>query len=207
MNSQVKTLLTPKQKQVYDFINSFITSHGYSPSYKDIANGLGFKSEGSVAQYLEALENKGFISRGGSSRQIMPFEIGDDAEVLMLGIIPAGKPIEPLENPVSISVPKSMLPSNVACYALKVRGDSMIDDGIMDGDVILIKHQNTANNGDTVVAITEEGATLKRFYKQNGVVRLEPRNPNLKTIYPEQLEIRGKFIGLIRHENNNVFDE
>ena len=200
MDQVVKGILTPKQKDILDFILSFYASNGYSPTYKNIADKFEFKSEGSVAQYLDALEEKGYIKRGGASRQIFLSEPEESKEIFLLGIIPAGSPIEPLENPEPITVPKSMLSPDGMCYALRVSGVSMIEDGIADGDIVLVKHQNTANNGDIVVAITEDGATLKRYYKENGTVRLEPRNKKLSNIYPKELEIRGKFLGLLRHD-------
>lgn len=201
MDEEIKGILTPKQKKVLNYIQSYYVMHGYGASYKEIAQHMQVKSEGSVGQFLDALEEKGYISRNGQNRQVLPtFPKDETSEVLLLGVIPAGSPIEPLEVPEPISVPKSMLPSYGSCYALRVRGESMIDDGIADGDIILIRHQNTADNGDVVVAITENGATLKRYYTSKGVVRLEPRNPKLNNIYPQQLEIRGRFLGLIRTE-------
>lgn len=155
-----------------------------------------------MSQYLEALEKKGYLVRKGGTRELLPTIPDENTEVMLLGIIPAGSPIEPLEVPEVIDVPSSMIPKSGSVYALKVQGESMIDDGIADGDYILVKHQNTADDGDTVVAITEDGATLKRFYQNDGQIRLEPRNPNLEPIYPDHLEIRGKFLGLIRHNTS-----
>lgn len=193
-------MITPKQKQAFDFLQRFIDEHGYAPSYKEIAQGLKLKSLGSVAQYLDVLEKRGFIRRGPNPREIFIVGQAESVTVPLLGFIAAGSPIEPIENPEPIEVPKSMLPPNGMVYALKVQGTSMIDDGVADGDIVLIKQQNTAENGETIVAITESGATLKRFYREgNGKIRLEPRNPNLHPFYPEELEIRGKFLGLIRH--------
>ncbi len=194
-------LLTPNQKKILSFIERYFSKNGFAPSYREIASKFGLKSDGSVAQYLDVLEEKRYISRGEGSRQIFLNSNNHfSTSIPLLGIIAAGNPIEPLENPEPIAVPAAMVPSNSMCYALKVSGDSMIDDGIADGDLILVKHQNFANNGDTVVAITEKGATLKRFYSKMGQIRLEPRNKALKTIFPENVEIRGKFIGLIRKD-------
>jgi len=119
-------------------------------------------------------------------------------EVFLLGKIAAGEPIEPIENPEPIEVPNEMLLSPGNYYALEVKGDSMIDEGILDHDIIVVKHQNTADSGDIIVAITEKGATLKIFRDRNGEIFLEPRNKNLRNIYPKELEIRGKFVGLFR---------
>lgn len=118
----------------------------------------------------------------------------------LLGFIAAGKPIEPIENAEPIQIPNNIkLAPNQSYYALKVKGDSMIDMGILDNDVVLIKHQMTADIGDTVVGITEKGATLKVLGQKNGRTILQPRNPKYEIIIPEQLEIRGKFVGLIRN--------
>jgi len=196
----VNTLLTPKQKAILDYLQSFFAEYGYSPTYREIAERFNLKSQGSVAQYLEALEEKGYLKRGSGNRQIqfVSGKIEDVIEIPLLGVIAAGAPIEPIENPQPVNVLKSMIPKRAMSYALKVKGDSMIDDGICDGDIILIKHQQTANHGDTVVAITEDGATLKRFCQDNEGIRLEPRNKKLKPFRPLELEIRGIFIGLIR---------
>lgn len=194
-------LLTPNQKKILSFIERYFSKNGFAPSYKEIASKFGLKSDGSVAQYLDVLEEKGYISRGEGSRQILLNTSNQPSvSIPLLGVIAAGNPIEPIEIPEPITVPATMVPLNSMCYALRVAGDSMIDDGIADGDLILVKHQNSANNGETVVAITENGATLKRFYTANGQIRLEPRNKSLKTIFPKELEIRGKFIGLIRKD-------
>jgi repressor LexA len=193
--------LTPNQRAILSYITGYFAEYGYTPSYREIGERFALKSGGSVAQYLEALEAKGYISRGDGSRQILlnsTLETKEMVEIPLLGVIAAGVPIEPLEDPQPISVPKTMLPTSGMAYALRVKGDSMVEDGIWDGDFILVRHQKDADNGDIVVAITEDGATLKRFYRKNGKVCLEPRNPNLEPFFPKQLEIRGKFMGLIR---------
>lgn len=195
--------LTPKQKEVLFFLREYFASNGYFPTYREVAQRFKFKSEASVTQYLDSLEKRGYINRTGFDRGIvLKVEKDSVTEIPLLGVIAAGQGIEPLENPEPISVPKSMLPKSGMVYALKISGNSMIEDGIADGDVVLIKHQNDALDGEAVVAITENGATLKRYYS-NGP-RLEPRNRNLTTIYPRELEIRGKFIGLIRKGTNNA---
>lgn len=196
----VNSNLTPKQKAIFDYLGAYFARRGYTPSYKEIADNFRLKSPGSVAQYLDALEEKGYLTRGNGNRQIKLNSAQDDdiVEVPLLGIIAAGAPIEPIENPEPISVPGNMLPRSAMSYALSIRGDSMIDDGICDGDIILVKHQKTASHGDIVVAITEQGATLKRFCQDEKGIRLEPRNKKLQPIYPLELEIRGIFAGLIR---------
>lgn len=188
--------LTPKQKEILDFILSFLNKEGYSPSLEEIAKRFK-KSIPTVHQHVEALKTKGFllkednVSRGISLKN-------SRTGIFLMGYIAAGKPIEPIENPEPINVPANMVSQQGNYYALKVKGDSMIDDGILDGDIVVIKHQKTADNGETVVAVTEDGATLKIFKNVNGKIFLEPRNKTLQNIYPKELEIRGKLIGLIR---------
>ena len=190
-----KSTLTAKQKEVLDFIVSFHGKNGYSPSLAEISKKLK-KAVPTVFQFVKTLDQKGYLQKTDHIWRGISTEI--KKQVMMIGIISAGEPIHPFENPEPISVPASMIPSEANYYALKVQGDSMIEDGILDGDTILVKHQMTADDGDTVVAVTEKGATLKTLRKGGGKLYLEPRNKKLKDIYPKELEIRGKFCGLIR---------
>jgi repressor LexA len=203
MNKKIKRSLTPKQKNILDFITTFSTNKGYSPSLEEIGKNFELVIS-TVHQHIEALRTKGYLKKEENQpRGVSIFEQTSDAtEIPLLGIIAAGTPIEPIENPEPIKVPKNLVSKHGDYYALKVKGDSMIEDGILDSDVVVIKSQSTANNGDTVVAITEDGATLKIFRNKNGKIFLEPRNKRLKYIYPQSLEIRGKFVGLIRHISN-----
>lgn len=189
--------LTPRQKQVFDFICRFIEKHEYPPSLQEIAKQLK-KSISTAQHYVEELLTKGYLEKEENvARGITPLK-KESQKIPLLGYIAAGEPIEPIENPEPIKVPASMIASPGQYYALRVKGDSMIEDGILEGDTTVIKHQLTAHSGDTVVAITEKGATLKIFRRKNGKIFLEPRNKDLKNIYPEKLEIRGKFVGLVR---------
>lgn len=189
--------LTPKQKQALDFVNKFAIKHGYAPSLQEIADYLK-KSISTAQHFVAELQQKGYLRKKDNiARGIISTE-GGTKQIFKLGYIAAGNPIEPIENPEPIDVPSSFLSSAGNYYALEVKGESMIDDNILDGDTIVIKHQQTAENGDRVVAITEDGATLKVFRNRNGKVYLEPRNKTMKSIFPKHLEIRGKFCGLIR---------
>jgi len=188
------TNLTPKQKQILDFIQEFTKEKGYPPSLAEIANKF-HKSIPTIFQFVATLKHKGFLEKENDvARGIYT----QKPEVFLLGKIAAGKPIEPIENPEPIEVPKEMITSPANYYALEVKGDSMIDEGILDEDIIVVKYQNTADSGDIVVAVTEKGATLKIFRQKDGKIYLEPRNKNFKNIYPKSLEIRGKFVGLVR---------
>ena len=188
------TNLTPKQKQILDFIQESINEKRYPPSLAEIANKFN-KSIPTIFQFVATLKLKGFLEKENDvARGIYTKK----PEIFLLGKIAAGEPIEPLENPEPIEVPREMISSPANYYALEVKGNSMIDEGILDHDIVVVKHQNTADSGDIIIAITEKGATLKIFRNKNGEIFLEPRNKNLKNIYPKTLEIRGKFVGLVR---------
>lgn len=189
--------LTPKQKRVLDFVNRTIVKKGYPPSLSEISKHLG-KSISTAQHFVEELRARGYLQKKENvARGISPAEEATE-QIFKLGYIAAGKPIEPIENPEPIDVPASFIKPYGNYYALEVQGDSMVEDNILDGDTIIVKHQPSADDGDRVVAITEDGATLKVLRKRNGKVYLEPRNKNLKPLYPKELVIRGKFCGLIR---------
>lgn len=192
--------LTARQRQVLNFVNSFVREKGYSPSLKEIAKELKTSNLSTAQYFIEQLREKGYLEKGeGKTRGITP--LPNPHIIPLLGYIAAGEPIEPIENPEEITVPENIqIDTRYQHYALKVKGDSMRDMGVFDGDIALIKHQLMANNGDVVVAITEKGATLKVFKKTNGKILLEPRNKDYPTIEPKELEIRGKFVGLVRTE-------
>lgn len=195
---EFKKPITKKQKEVLTFILRFISENGYSPALKEVATYLQTNNLSTAQYFVRELEGRGYLKKTNhAARGIQP--ITNTTSIPLLGVIAAGKPIEPIENPEEIEVPSSIkLSSRYSHYALKIKGDSMIDMGILNDDVVLIQHQMTANVGDVVVAITENGATLKVLKEINEKKVLEPRNLNYPTIFPRQLEIRGKFIGLIR---------
>lgn len=190
--------LTEKQKRVLDYITHYTQENGFSPSLKDLAEFIATDNLSTAQYYIEQLAQKGYLKKDSyKNRGISP--IIQKQTVQLLGTIAAGKPIEPIENPVTITLPSDLsLDQKYPHYALKVKGDSMIDMGILDGDIVLIRHQLSAEDNDVVVAITENGATLKVLKKSKGKIRLVARNVNFPDIHPQQLEIRGKFMGLIR---------
>lgn len=195
---QVLKPLTGKQKQAADFINAFIREKGYAPSLKEIAKHLD--KEISTAQYfVEQLEQKGYLKKDANmARGISPIQ--NSQHIPLLGYIAAGKPIEPIEVPEAIALPENIqIDARYPHYALRVQGDSMRDMGIFDKDIVLIKHQLNADSGEVIVAITEKGATLKILKKKGREIILEPRNKDYPIIKPKKLEIRGKFVGLIRN--------
>jgi repressor LexA len=201
MKKIVNRTLTVKQKKILDFITSFNKKHGYAPSLEEIASHSKLNAISTVHHHIKALKTKGYLKKEENQpRGVSPFEkTPETTEIPLLGFIAAGKPIEPIENPEPIKVPKAMVTKKGNYYALKVEGDSMVEDGIWNNDIVIVKQQQVADDRDIVVAITEDGATLKMFRKRNGSIYLEPRNKSYSLIYPKELEIRGKFVGLIRN--------
>lgn len=199
MKVNTRMYLTPKQKKVLDFIQKYAKENGYSPSLRNISAYLN-KSLSTVQHYVEELGSKGFLHKEDNVvRGISPVEAAR-GRIFLLADIAAGEPIETVENPEPIDVPVSMISRPGDYYALRVRGESMVNDNILNGDIIIVRYQKTAQDGDRVVAVTENGATLKVYHERNGKIYLEPRNKALENIYPKELEIRGKFCGLIRRE-------
>lgn len=195
-----------KQKQIYDFINQYIQKNGTSPTLKEIANAIGVSSLATVHEHLESMVKKGIIRRfDGIVRgiEILDKRIGDmvqGIELPLLGFIAAGKPIEPFTDPnASVRVSPAMVSGKKRAFVLQVKGESMIEDGILDGDYVVIEQQEHANNGDIVVALLNDGmATLKRFYKEANRIKLEPANKTMKPIYATNVKVQGKVVGIIR---------
>ncbi len=201
--------LYKKQKQILDFISQYIQMNGHSPTLQEIADAMGLASLATVHEHLQSLEKKGIIKRyDGAVRGI---EILDEKansslnmiEVPLVGFIAAGEPIEAIENPLeTVIVSSDMVSRTRRCYVLQVKGDSMIEEKICDGDYVVIQQQETANNGDIIVALIDrEFATLKTFYKEkNGMIRLQPANSKMDPIMVEasSLTIQGKVTGVIR---------
>ena len=201
--------LYKRQKQILDYISQYIQLNGSSPTLQEIADAMELSSLATVHEHLQALERKGVIKRyEGVVRgiEIMDPTINasmSSIELPVVGYIAAGKPIDAFENPLETVTVSSDLVSKVQrCYVLMVKGDSMIDEGIFDGDYVVIQKQNTAHDGEIVVAlINNQFATLKTFYhEKDGRIRLQPANKNMDPIYvdPQDLEIQGKVTGVIR---------
>lgn len=195
--------LTPKQKKVLDFIRSFSSRAGYAPSQQEIAAAFGFRSLGTVQNYLVRLERQGFLARDWNARRGMRVlaSEGKETELPLAGMVAAGKPIEAVESPGMIEVPASMV-GRGENYALRVQGDSMIGDGILDGDLVVVRKQANAENGQTVVALIRGEATVKRFYRHGNRIELHPANSALQPILIENEEsfrIDGVVVGVIRH--------
>lgn len=197
--------ITDKQKEILEYIKECILTKGYPPAVREICNAVGLKSTSSVAAHLESLEKNGYIRKDATkSRSI---EIIDEsfnltrreiANVPVVGNVAAGSPILAEQN-ISDYFPiaAEYLP-NAETFMLKVKGESMINAGILDGDNILVERRSTASNGEIIVAMVEDGATVKRFYKEKGHYRLQPENDFMEPIIVDKVEILGKVIGLFR---------
>lgn len=201
-----------RQRQILEFIQQFVQSNGYAPTLKQIATALGVSSLATVHEHLTTLEAKGLLKRkAGKTRAIQLVESDVDflsektMAVPILGFIRAGAPVEPYTDPnATMSIAPSFTSGKKRVYVLQVRGDSMIEDQIRDGDYVVIEETETANNGDIVVALLDNGtATLKRFFKEATRIRLEPANATMSPIFVKNCRIQGKVVGLIRKYYQN----
>jgi repressor LexA len=195
-----KSPLTKRQCEIHSFIKSFIEEHDYSPSYREIAKSLNLSSVATVAEYVNVLAQKGYLTKDAScarSLQLTPTWDESSFAVPLMGLIAAGKPIEAIRTSETIDIPRDMMGPNI--FALKVSGESMIDDGILDGDYVIIERTNNPKNGDIVVALIDnDNVTLKRFYRENRRIRLQPANTNFKPIYTRKALVQGRLKGVIR---------
>lgn len=199
-------MLKKRQKQILDYIKKFIKDKNYSPSFEEIRKHFGFVSKSTVHHHIETLKEKGYLKRSRTIELAKDKESSGLVEIPLLGVIAAGEPIEAIENKETIAVPKSKLPSSGDSYALRVTGNSMIDENINDGDVILVKQQSVAENGQKIVALLDNHeATLKKFYKERGYIRLQPANKNMKPIIlrnGRDISIQGVFLDVIHKESS-----
>lgn len=195
-----------RQKQILDFIKQYIEKYGYSPTLAEIAESIGVSSLATVHEHLGALSQKGVIKRfEGAVRGIEVIDqkissVLKGIELPILGFIAAGQPIMTYSDPdATVNVPPNMVSGKRRTYVLQVKGDSMIEDGILDGDYVIIEEQQTATDGEIVVALLDNGlATLKRFYREPDRIRLEPANASMDPIYATDVKIQGKCVGVIR---------
>lgn len=195
-----------RQRQILGFIRQHIQATGSAPTLREIANAIGVSSLATVHEHLETLEEKGLIKRrSGKTRSIELigehvdfFEKGLEAPIL--GYIAAGAPIEPYTDPnASMALPSSFISGKKRVYVLQVKGESMIEENIRDGDFVVVEQSDNATNGEIVVALLDNGmATLKRFFKEATRVRLEPANAAMSPIFVKNVKIQGKVVGLIR---------
>lgn len=203
------TVLYKRQKQILDYLNDYIEKNGNAPTLVEIAKKLGVKSLATVHEHLQTLERKGLIKKSsGIKRSIELVEAGigrivKGLELPVMGYIAAGVPIEPFTDPnATFAVSQNMVNSKVNSYVLVVKGESMIDDGILDGDYVVVEETNQAHNGDIVVAMIDNGVvTLKRFYREKDRVRLQPSNTTMQPIYSKNVTIQGRVTSVIRKYN------
>jgi repressor LexA len=213
MSSEV---LTTRQQQVFEFIKSYSSQHGYPPSVRDIGKQVGLKSSSTVHSHLISLENKGYIRRDPSSARAIEIigglddvdpEINSEYEyqymqnvvkLPVLGRVAAGEPILADQNiEDSFALPTQVV-GDTGSFMLTIHGNSMIEAGINDGDYVVVREQNTATNGDIVVALLGDEATVKTFYREPDRIRLQPQNSTMEPIYSRDVQIVGKVIALLR---------
>ena len=199
--------MTDKQSKVLDFIKKYMSEHGYPPAVREICAGLGLSSPATVHTHLKELERKGFIKKQNSKFRTIELCVDNEYDtqeevinVPLLGKVACGDPIEAIENPEeTFSLPASLIPQNKTIFTLQCNGDSMINVGIHDKDIVIVQQQQTCNNGDIVVAMTDDKeVTLKRFFKEADHIRLQPENDMLEPIILKNCTILGKAIGLYR---------
>lgn len=198
--------LYKRQKQILDYLTQYIQKYEYSPSLREIANAIGVTSLSTVHEHLTTMVKKGVVRRypgGTRGYDILDKKAGESTkgvELPILGFIAAGQPLEPYTDPnATLGVSPSLISGEKRAFVLQVKGESMIDEGILEGDYVVVEEQDMANNGDIVVALLESGlATLKRFFKEATRVRLEPANSRMAPIFAKNVRIQGKVVAVIR---------
>ncbi len=202
--------LTSKQRDILEYIESHVAEKGYPPSVREICEAVGLKSTSTVHGHLQRLEKKGYIRRdqtkpraigvleGSDQDNVIPFPQKEIAEIPIIGRVAAGEPILAAENfEDTFPVPMSFIDAG-NYFMLRVKGDSMIEAGIFDRDFVLVRQQADARNGDYVVAMLDDSATVKTYYRENDRIRLQPENPNLSPIYANHIEVLGIVKGVFR---------
>jgi len=198
----MESFLTPKQKKILDFISRFAESRGYSPSQLEIAQHFGYKSLGTVQHYLVQLSSQGYLQKSWNARR--GTRVGNTRtsfELPLLGRVAAGRPIEAIETRDTVEVPSFMIKEVGNHFVLKVQGDSMVEEGILEGDYVVFRKQATAQNGQTVVALINNEATIKKYFRRKDKVELHPANEAYKPIivdHGEDFRIEGILAGVIR---------
>lgn len=195
--------LTPRQKDVLDFIKHSVRTRGYPPSVREIGKAVGLSSTSTVHGHLAKLEEKGYIRRDATKPRTIELiddlsPVPDAVSVPVIGKVTAGQPVLAVENIEDHFPLPSGLVGEDTVFMLSVRGDSMIEAGILDGDYLIVRQQATADNGDIVVALLGEEATVKRFFKEKECIRLQPENRHMDPILTKDVKILGKVIGLFR---------
>lgn len=202
--------LYKRQRQIVDFIAQYIQRNGYSPTLQEIATAIGVSSLATIHEHLQALIRKKVLKKyDGAVRGLELIDrtflrMTESVDIPLLGFIAAGRPIQPHTDPnATFKVSPELISGKSRAYVLQVKGESMIEDGILDGDYVVIEEKQEAHDGEIVVALLDNGlATLKRFFKESTRVRLEPANSTMQPIYATNVRIQGKCVGLIRKFTN-----
>lgn len=195
--------LTKRQKEILDFIRDFLEEHGYAPTLEEIGAHFGLSSPATVYKHVDQLVQKGYLRKAphqGRGLQLVDPEPVRTVEIPLLGQVAAGGPVEAIPVPETINIPPDMV-GRQPTYAVRVRGNSMVDEHIRDGDLVIVEDRSTAENGETVIALLDnENVTLKKFYSEHGRVRLQPANPAMEPLLLEEgdFRIQGVVIGLLR---------
>ena len=203
-------VLYKKERQVLEYLVQFQNKNGFAPTLREIANATGHKAVSTIHVIIRNLIDKGYVQKVDGNARVLQVKdenikstfmgVSPSVELPLMGYIAAGSPLEPHTDPnATFQISASMLTGNKTAYVLQVKGESMIEDGILDGDFVVIEKVETANNGEIVVALVDNNlATLKRFYKEGDTVVLRPANASMQPIYPKSLRIQGKVVGLVR---------
>ena len=196
--------LTKRQRQILDFVTDFIKDHSFAPSMREIGEHFGLTSPATVHTHIQNLKKKGFLKHSfneARSIELIPIQAkwAQAVELPLAGLITAGKPIEAVEQKETIAVPTDFVNDDANSYVLKVKGESMIEDGILNGDFVIVERNPSPHNGDVVVALLDNAyATLKKFYREANRIRLQPANSKMKPIFSKDPLIQGVVKGVIR---------
>lgn len=203
-------VLYRKERQVLEFLAQFQSKHGFAPTLREIATATGHRSVSTIHVIIRNLIDKGYVQKVDGNARVLKIKdenivttflgLSPSMELPLMGYIAAGKPLEPHTDPnATFQISASMISGSKTAYVLQVKGESMIEDGILDGDYVVIEKVDRAHNGEIVVALVDDNlATLKRFYKEGETVVLKPANSQMLPIYPKSLRIQGKVVGLVR---------
>jgi repressor LexA len=194
--------LTKRQKEILNYINAFISEYGYAPSYREIGDHFGLSSSATVAEHIQNLQENGYLKTDPNEARSIEIIENEKASAIFLalaGLITAGEPIEAVEQKEKIAVPADLVKNESQSYVLKVKGQSMIDEGIFDGDYVVVEKNEHPSNGQVVVALLDNSyATLKKFYKEANRIRLQPANSSMKPIFAKNVAIQGIVRAVIR---------
>jgi repressor LexA len=198
------TQLTKRQRQILDYITDFLNEHGYAPSLREIGEHFNLSSPATIHAHIENLKNKGFLKTSYNEARSIELEPAkanwaEAIELPLAGLITAGEPIEAIETKETIGVPADFITDRVNSFVLKVKGESMVEEGILDGDYVIVERNPSPRSGDVVVALLNNAyATLKKFYREAHRIRLQPANSKMKPIYAKDPLIQGVVRGVIR---------